>query len=193
MVNGVEADYQYARVRNPSNPIFHIFQDQVSYLPLSLSVTHCLDPPTPPTQNNLTLQDWDATTSKSEWNAKINYTCNAGGHNAFVSDFWQDLYELTCQDDNTFETPTWPTCVSSRLCKNSLNLSNNSLLSKILPKSIWLWKWGDQMHNGNHKILSSGFFTKEKLSGSFQHRVPGGNKVGCNQFKISSPYFKVEM
>ena len=120
MVNGVEADYQYAHVRNPSNPIFHIFQDQVSYL--SLSVTHCLDPPTPPTQNNLTLQDWDATTSKSEWNAKINYTCNAGGHNAFVSDFWQDLYELTCQDDNNFETPTWPTCVSSRLCKDSLNL-----------------------------------------------------------------------
>ena len=130
---------------------------------LTLAVTHCLNPPTPPSANNLTLEDWDSSSSMSDWNAKINYTCNAGGHNAFVSDFWQDLYELTCQDDNTFETPTWPTCVSSRLCKNSLNLSNNSLPSKILSKSIWLWKWGDQMHNGNHKILLSVFLPKKNF------------------------------
>ena len=51
----------------------------------------------------------------SDWNAKINYTCNAGGHNAFVSNRWKDFYELTCQEDNNFSTPTWPTCVSSRI------------------------------------------------------------------------------
>ena len=53
-----------------------------------------------------------------DWNAKINYTCNAGGHNAFVSNRWKDFYELTCQEDNNFSTPTWPTCVSSRVKKN---------------------------------------------------------------------------
>ena len=80
-------------------------------------MTHCLNPPTPPSANNLTLEDWDSSSSMSDWNAKINYTCNAGGHNAFVSNRWKDFYELTCQEDNNFSTPTWPTCVSSRIKK----------------------------------------------------------------------------
>ena len=97
----------------------HIFQNTITSC-VTLSVSHCLTPPTPPTQNNLTLQDWDATSSMSDWTAKINYTCNAGGHNAFVSDRWKDFYELTCQEDNSFSTPTWPTCVSSKIYENNL-------------------------------------------------------------------------
>ena len=67
-----------------------------SLLTLSLSVNHCLTPPTPPTQNKLTLQGWDESSSMSKWDTKINYTCSAGGYNAFASDLGEDFYELTC-------------------------------------------------------------------------------------------------
>ena len=169
-----QADATWSRDTLPEcvckTPFFiHIFKEQKffqqdyffhSNLPkttvrcVTLSVSHCLTPPTPPTQNNLTLQDWDDTTSMSDWNAKINYTCNAGGHNAFVSNRWKDFYELTCQEDNTFSTPTWPTCVSSKIYKKNndllwLRFKCFLLFSKILPKSVRLWKSGDQMHYGN--------------------------------------------
>ena len=110
MLRGAEVDCHNAHVRLLLRT--QIFQEPYSYL--TFSVNHCLEPPTPPAQNNLTLQDWDDTTSMSAWNATINYTCSAGGHNAFVSNYWQSFYLLTCQDDNTFSTPTWPTCVSSK-------------------------------------------------------------------------------
>ena len=87
----------------------------ISSITLSLSVTHCLTPPTPPAPNNLTLQGWEDLHSMSSWNTKINYTCSAGGHNAFVSDRWRDFFELTCHENNSFTTPTWPTCVSSMI------------------------------------------------------------------------------
>ena len=30
-----------------------------------------------------------------------------------VSDFFMDSYQLTCQRDNLFSTPDWPTCAHS--------------------------------------------------------------------------------
>ena len=110
--NHNQADGTWSRSRLPKCTCKKLLE--MWCVSLTLPVTHCLNPPTPPSANNLTLEDWDSSSSMSDWNAKINYTCNAGGHNAFVSNRWKDFYELTCQEDNNFSTPTWPTCVSSR-------------------------------------------------------------------------------
>ena len=115
MLHGAEVDCHNACVRILLLP----YLPRTMVINLTFSVNHCLDPPTPPTQNNLTLQNWDDTTSMAAWNAAINYTCSAGGHNAFVSNVWNNLYQLTCQENNTFSTPTWPTCVSSMIYKNN--------------------------------------------------------------------------
>ena len=134
MLHGAEVDYHSAHVRlllhtyllrtSDMSQVgcFHFYLQRTKVMCVTLSVTHCLTPPTPPTQNNLTLQNWDDTTSMTAWNATINYTCSAGGHNAFVSNVYNNSYQLTCQDDNTFSSPTWPTCVSSMISKNNKTL-----------------------------------------------------------------------
>ena len=132
MLHGAEVDCHNACVRILLLP----YLPRTMVINLTFSVNHCLDPPTPPTQNNLTLQNWDDTTSMSAWNAAINYTCSAGGHNAFVSNVLNNLYQLTCQENNTFSTPTWPTCVLSMSYKNNNQSFKFLLFSKILPKSI---------------------------------------------------------
>ena len=131
MLRGVEVDCHSAHVRLLlhtyllrtsvmciNHSVRHSYLQRTKVMCVTLSVTHCLTPPTPPTQNNLTLQNWDDTTSMAAWNAAINYTCSAGGHNAFVSNVFNNLYQLTCQENNTFSTPTWPTCVSSMSYKS---------------------------------------------------------------------------
>ena len=105
----------YVEQRNVATVRMYDSLSTISSITLSLSVTHCLTPPTPPAQNNLTLQGWEDLHSMSSWNTKINYTCSAGGHNAFVSDRWRNSFELTCHENNSFTTPTWPTCVSSMI------------------------------------------------------------------------------
>ena len=149
MLRGVEVDCHSAHVRLLlhtyllrtsvmciNHSVRHSYLQRTKVMCVTLSVTHCLTPPTPPTQNNLTLQNWDDTTSMAAWNAAINYTCSAGGHNAFVSNVWNNLYQLICQENNTFSTPTWPTCVSSMIYKNNNQSFKFLLFSKILPKSI---------------------------------------------------------
>ena len=62
---------------------------------------------------NLTLRDYDPLSPRRR-GGHLNYTCSAGGHNKFASDYTKRRYTLTCNDDNNYETPNWPTCVSSR-------------------------------------------------------------------------------
>ena len=86
------------------------------YLP---PVVHCLNAPEPPAEANLTLRDYDPLSPRRR-GGHLNYTCTAGGHNKFASDYTKRRYTLTCNDDNNYETPNWPTCVSSRCCRQIL-------------------------------------------------------------------------
>ena len=79
------------------------------------SVVHCLNAPEPPSEANLTLRDYDPLSPRRR-GGHLNYTCSAGGYNKFASDFSKRRYTLTCNDDNNYETPDWPTCVSSKCC-----------------------------------------------------------------------------
>ena len=74
---------------------------------------HCLNAPEPPSEANLTLRDYDSSNPRRRGD-HLNYTCSAGGYNRFASDFNKARYTLTCNDDNNYETPNWPTCVSSK-------------------------------------------------------------------------------
>ena len=82
-------------------------------------VVHCLNAPEPPAEANLTLRDYDPLSPRRR-GGHLNYTCSAGGHNKFASDYTKRRYTLTCNDDNNYETPNWPTCVSSRCCRQIL-------------------------------------------------------------------------
>ena len=82
------------------------------------SVHHCNTPPIPPAHHNLTSQPegWDGQ-NPTTWGSKIYYKCSAGGKNKRSDDYSKDEYELTCQDNNNFTTPEWPTCVPSKIAK----------------------------------------------------------------------------
>ena len=54
--------------------------------------------------------------SSSEHGEVLTYNCSAGGrHNRLVSDYNVNTYNLTCLPENQFSTPTWPTCVASKM------------------------------------------------------------------------------
>ena len=78
----------------------------------SFSVVHCLNAPDPPPEANLTVRDYDPSSPRRR-GGHLNYTCSAGGYNRFASNFNSARYILNCNDDNNYETPNWPTCVSS--------------------------------------------------------------------------------
>ena len=81
------------------------------------TVTHCLTLPKPPDENKLKVEDYQEDDSEPRrWNEKVNFTCDAGGdYNRFSSDFSKNMYTLTCQTNNTYETPEWPKCVPSKI------------------------------------------------------------------------------
>ena len=70
----------------------------------------------------MTLRDYDSSSPRRR-GGHLNYTCSAGGYNRFASDFNKARYKLTCNDDNNYETPDWPTCVSSKCCHCILEIT----------------------------------------------------------------------
>ena len=88
----------------------------------------CVSPPQPDDSQKL-IVSWNPDYPPAH-DEKITYKCNAGQPynrhelvyichptlltNRFVSDFSLDTYELTCQRDNLFSTPNWPSCAHSR-------------------------------------------------------------------------------
>ena len=85
-------------------------------------VHYCDTPPIPPAHHNLTSQPegWDGQ-NPTAWGSNIKYKCSAGGENKRSDDYSKDDYQLTCQDNNTFTTPEWPTCVPSKKAKLCIN------------------------------------------------------------------------
>ena len=73
--------------------------------------SHCITPPTPPSEHNLQLS-WNQH-SPPMHDQTITFNCNAGGPwNRFEHDFNQNSLTLKCLPDNKFETIQWPTCKS---------------------------------------------------------------------------------
>ena len=74
-------------------------------------------------------------TNPLEIDESLTYSCNTDGHNRRKDNF-QRTYQLKCLENNTFETPSWPTCVPDTYCPapTSFNLS-----SLVVPD----WKEGD--------------------------------------------------
>ena len=80
------------------------------YLPLHVAGSHCVDPPTPPDSSKLKLS-WVSTNPPAH-DQTVLYKCDAGNsYNRFENDFNKWNYSLTCLQNNTFSTPSWPVCV----------------------------------------------------------------------------------
>ena len=88
-----------------------------------------MSPPTPPAQHNLQLIWWQDTKPPTHHpqgglyppadtgsaNTTITYRCKQTGvYNRWETNFNKNTYQLTCLPNNTFSTPAWPNCVSSR-------------------------------------------------------------------------------
>ena len=90
--------------------------------------SHCINPPTPPSEHNLELYGWKSTHPPAYQlqasdigpianNTKVTYRCKQDGiYNRFEDDFSKNKYQLDCLADNTFSTPAWPNCKSSEAC-----------------------------------------------------------------------------
>ena len=83
-------------------------------LNLWLIDSRCVDPPTPPEDNNLSLQGYDQ--NNPPWHGDtVQYCCSAGGWNRFENDFSQSCISLTCLTNNIFSSVSWPQCLHGRL------------------------------------------------------------------------------
>ena len=90
--------------------------------------SHCINPPTPPSEHNLELYGWKSTHPPAYQlqasdigpianNTKVTYRCKQDGiYNRFEDDFSKNKYQLDCLAENTFSTPSWPNCKSSEAC-----------------------------------------------------------------------------
>ena len=88
--------------------------------------SHCIEPPTPPSEHKLELYGWASTHPPAYQlqssdigpianNTKVTYKCTQDGiYNKLENDFSMNTYQLTCLEDNTFSTPSWPNCKSSK-------------------------------------------------------------------------------
>ena len=93
---------------------------------MSFAGSHCIDPPTPPSEHKLELHGWASTHPPAYQlqssdigpianNTKVTYRCKQDGiFNKLEDDFSKNTYQLTCLPDNTFSTPSWPNCKSSK-------------------------------------------------------------------------------
>ena len=82
---------------------------------------HCISPPVPPDEHNLKLQfNPTAPPAIGTW---ITYTCDAGLHNKYETDFNMSTYRLQCLEDNQFDIPAWPTCVNITYCPDPETLT----------------------------------------------------------------------
>ena len=75
--------------------------------------SHCLSPPTPPGDAQLSLNAWDASSPPAHGQAII-YNCSAGGYNRLETDFSKNFLSLECLPDNKFEETSWPKCVQCK-------------------------------------------------------------------------------
>ena len=75
--------------------------------------SHCLSPPTPPGDTQLSLKAWDASSPPAHGEAII-YNCSAGGYNRLETDFSKNFLSLECLPDNKFEETSWPKCVQCK-------------------------------------------------------------------------------
>ena len=94
---------------------------------LHISGSHCVSPPNPPAGNSLLLQNFDATSPPAHGET-VQYCCSAGGHNKFENDFSQSCLTLTCLENNTFSSVTWPNCVSDIQCTDPLTMNTSQII-----------------------------------------------------------------
>ena len=106
---------------------------------------HCLDPPIPDDKHNLILDtDYDKD-SPREINEVITYYCNTEAVEGTTHwnrrlDNFGGSYNLRCQEKNTWDTPSWPTCAPSKYELSSYCHYLTELFSQLLNVSI-LTSW----------------------------------------------------
>ena len=123
-----------------------LLKTNILFFWISLAGSHCIDPPTPPDEHKLELWGWKSTHPPAYQlqasdiqpianNTKATYRCKQDGiFNKLEDDFDKNTYQLTCLADNTFSTPSWPNCKSSKNDDNQYHnikiIASSQLLSK---------------------------------------------------------------
>ena len=99
-----------------------IFQNNYFFL---CAGRYCLDPPIPDDEYNLILDTTYDKDSPREINEVITYYCHTKpvegtAHWNRRLDNFANSYSLRCQEKNTWDTPSWPTCAPSMSKVSSL-------------------------------------------------------------------------
>ena len=117
---------------------------------MSFAGSHCIDPPTPPSEHKLELHGWASTHPPAYQlqssdigpianNTKVTYRCKQDGiFNKLEDDFSKNTYQLTCLPDNTFSTPSWPNCKSSKAESSILFI--NLYFQPIIVQTLLIMK-----------------------------------------------------
>ena len=127
-----------------------LLKTNILFFWISLAGSHCIDPPTPPDEHKLELWGWKSTHPPAYQlqasdiqpianNTKATYRCKQDGiFNKLEDDFSKNTYQLTCLPDNTFSTPSWPNCKSSKAESSILFI--NLYFQPIIVQTLLIMK-----------------------------------------------------